>query len=274
MDSMRSLNTSLPSSNPSRAVPPEQLLEAFKSAALSVTNLYKTAVTDRSSNRQSGYQDALDDLLTFMDKENLGVQDGEGWRIRQWATERFERPAVGQHNVESDDERIEVEKRPRSSSPALERKLSQDSNTQAQSRSISPMRTESAPPQTNAPPEPEVLDRPPIFRFTAAQAGPTDDSHMHVPDASTSHLEQSSEMQSEASGASPIRVGVVNRGLRTPHRNPNSRQHARASNRDFTFTSGAKRKFTFPDFFDISNLGNNGRDNGGGGGGGKRGRFV
>ena len=55
MDSMRSLNTSLPGATSTTAAPttvkhqdpPEQLLTAFKAAALSVTNLYKSAAADQ-----------------------------------------------------------------------------------------------------------------------------------------------------------------------------------------------------------------------------------
>lgn len=85
---MRSLNRSLPSSAPiqTRTAPPEQILQAFKQAALSVTNLYKAAATDQEKARQTGYQDAIEDLLHFLDRENIGLQDGEGWRIREWAT--------------------------------------------------------------------------------------------------------------------------------------------------------------------------------------------
>ena len=71
MDSMRSLNTSLPGASPPKqqtGESSEQLLAAFKSAALSVTTLYKTAAAKQSKARADGYQDALDELLTFLDK--------------------------------------------------------------------------------------------------------------------------------------------------------------------------------------------------------------
>src|SRR5450432_3759901 len=113
MDSMRSLNTSLPGASPSKQQmpePPEQLLSAFKAAALSVTKLYKTAAVDLARARSEGYQDALDELLAFLDKEDIGLTDGEGWRIRRWATERLD--------VESEDEPGQPE---RGSSPVLER---------------------------------------------------------------------------------------------------------------------------------------------------------
>jgi hypothetical protein len=268
MDSMRSLNTSLPHPRPQ---PPEQLLSAFKTAALSVTNLYKTAVTDQLSSRQSGYQDALDDLLSFLDKENLGVQDGEGWKIRQWATERFERTSYGPQSSESDDERGDTEKRARSSSPALERKTTHDAPVgREDSPASSPMRTESAPPQTSTQNEPEPTERPSSFRFTAA---PSPEMQMQSTDSPISNQQQGYEGESGTSETAPIRVEVVNRGSRTSHRNSSNRHNTRALNREFTFTSGSKRKFQFPEFFDISNVGN-WRDRDSFGGGGKRGRFV
>ena len=111
MDSMRSLNTSLPSST-SHVQPPEQLLQAFKAAALSVTNLYKSAVTDQAQAKQLGYQEAIEDLLHFLDRKHLGLGDGEGWQVRQWATERLD--GVPSHSESEDDD-----KPARSASPAV-----------------------------------------------------------------------------------------------------------------------------------------------------------
>jgi len=88
MDSLSSLNTSLPRSFPARQPNPD-LHQAFKAAALSVAQLYKTAAADENSARSNGYQDALEDLLSFLDQQNLGLGDGEGWRVRQWATEKL-----------------------------------------------------------------------------------------------------------------------------------------------------------------------------------------
>ena len=82
---MRSLNTSLPRST---SRPSELLLQQFKTAALSVTNLYKVSAQAESQAKEAGYQEAIEDLLHFLDRENLGLTDGEGWRVRQWATER------------------------------------------------------------------------------------------------------------------------------------------------------------------------------------------
>ena len=274
MDSMRSLNTSLPTSTPHRPVPPEQLLQAFKTAALSVTNLYKTAVTDQSSARQTGYQDALDDLLTFLDKEDLGLQDGEGWKVRQWATERCERSTNSHPVGESDDDTASTEKRVRSSSPVTNSKTSQDHNERlTESGSMSPPRRESAPPPTQTHTDAALFDRQPIFRSTATQPVPSHDTHMHLSETLVASQQSHTSPTVETPEPAPIRVEVVNRGSRTPHRQTNPRHSTRSSNRDFTFTSGTKRKVQFPDFFDIdiSSFGN-GRD--GLEGGGKRGRIV
>src|SRR5271170_1311326 len=126
MDSMRSLNTSLPGTSPSKqhgTEPPEQLLQAFKAAALSVTKLYKTAAADQNRARSEGYQDALDELLAFLDREDIGLSDGEGWKIRRWATERLDgRGDSGSQTMESEDEA--AEKTDGVSSPELHRSQS------------------------------------------------------------------------------------------------------------------------------------------------------
>jgi len=99
---------------------PEQLLDVFKAAALSVTKLYKTSALAESRARSEGYQECLEDLLTFLDRENLGLRDGEGWRVRAWATERLDgRDApLGSNNNDSEDE---VERSDRTNSPELTR---------------------------------------------------------------------------------------------------------------------------------------------------------
>ncbi|KEF62915.1 uncharacterized protein A1O9_00889 [Exophiala aquamarina CBS 119918] len=259
MDSMRSLNTSLPPST-SRPPPPEQLLQAFRTAALSVTNLYKSAVTDQSASRQAGYQDALEDLLSFLDRENLGLQDGEGWRVRQWATERYDGSAH-QQQAESDDERGEIETRPRN-------------NSISRAQSPEQVRTQSEPPRmesavrpaavddTQPPPARNLASATPIFRFTGQSSSEemqTDDNSITVDEP------QSAPTNSEG----PLRLEVINnRAVRTPTRHSGQRHSSKANGREFTFTAGTKRKLQFPDFFDISNIGP--RD---GAGGSKRGRL-
>ena len=273
---MRSLNTSLPSSRSHRSLAPE-LLQAFKSAALSVTNLYKTAVTDQNNTRQLGYQDALEDLISFLDKENLGLRDGEGWKIRQWATERFEGGETTGNPMESDEDRVDTEKRARSSSPIPQARTSHDledvrdhSNTDNTG-----LRTESAPPpSTKEESHSPIKERPSMFTFSAAQPLPNQDVPMSVPDTSSGELQSSSDPPFEAptsQSTGSVRVEVLNRNARLQNRHAGARHHTRSSNRDTGFASGTKRKFHLPEFFDISNMGSS-RD--GMNGGGKRGRYL
>ncbi|KAL4865860.1 hypothetical protein BDV12DRAFT_173818 [Aspergillus spectabilis] len=255
MDSMRSLNTSLPSSTP-RPQPPEQLLQQFKTAALSVTNLYKNAVFAESQARQAGYQEAIEDLLYFLDRENLGLTDGEGWRVRQWATERSD----GLAHTSDDDE---TERKTRSATPAVARKETSETEAPRQvPKSTSPHREQQTPAQQ--PSEATSLDRPPVFTFSAGPAFPQlqeQDMDMQNSDSS------SPSPQSET----PTSVPILPRNHRQQPRHGNlSRPSPRNSTRDSPVAIGSKRKIQFPDFFDLSGMGNN-RDIFGGG---KRGRFA
>ncbi|KAI1142502.1 hypothetical protein F5Y05DRAFT_371242 [Hypoxylon sp. FL0543] len=116
---MEALRGSSPSKNAAGGESPEQILDAFKAAALSVTKLYKTSAAAQAKARVDGYQDCLDDLLSFLDKNNIGLGDGEGWQIRKWATERLDGRDITQ---ESDDE---VDKAEPASSPEIHRSGSQ-----------------------------------------------------------------------------------------------------------------------------------------------------
>ena len=262
MDSMRSLNTSLPKNQS------PDLLAAFRTAALAVTNLYKASAASDSNSHQAGYQDALEDLLAFLDKENLGLQDGEGWRVRQWATEKYDREQPANQNNESDDEPTEMEKE-RSASPA---RSSNSVDEDSGNSTLLPQRSASAPAQ-----EPQVLtEQPsmqetPMYRFTGGPPTPQDTT-MHAFDSSPQVEPAEPSLLSQTTSESPIRVEVVNRGSRTPLRHVGSRHGTRQATRDFTFTAGSKRKIQFPDFFDLSNFGPNG--DGGSGRGGKKGRFA
>lgn len=242
---MRSLNTSLPRTSPRRQTgpqPPEALLSAFKAAALSVTNLYKTAATDQTRARAAGYQDALDDLLTLMDKENLGVQDGEGWRIRQWATERFDGSTTGKADSDEDEEE---EEKARSSSPEVVRK---------------PVIPE--PPQEQ--PEPPAPVEPPV-----QQSQPQQRAELSLPTSETfnfrsshsypsNHDRQDMEMEtSTVPGEGPNTAGFSVSRLSRNNRHHN-RSGNNSSSRNPTINlgslgsgAGSKRKNNLNDFFNI-----------------------
>ena len=275
---MKSLNTSLPRSPRRRGSnpPPEQLIQTFKAAALSVTNLYKTAAADQVRARDAGYQDALDDILTFLDKENLGLGDGEGWRVRQWATERLDGSPLPHVNNDSDDDHGGVVRRVRSSSPVIQRTTTNESESSRQrSRSASPSRAVSAPmgPPALTERADESVPASETFSFRAGQAYPQD-IDMQTPDISNNANPQSdSPSQGQISTAAPaVRVEVLPRATRTSHRTSRHNIRAGGTTRSLGTGAGSKRAFRFGDYeFDLGGLGE-GKD--GSGGGGKRGRFT
>lgn len=277
---MRSLNTSLPRSVPALAPskqqdPPEPLLTAFKAAALSVTNLYKSAAVDQGRARAEGYQDALSDLLSFLDKENIGLSDGEGWRVRSWATERLDGRDSTSQNMESDDE--QSEKTDRGSSPVLQRSQSATRipSTLNPTRTTSPARTESAPPPSSTPinSDPTMDFVPPQATFTFRSSHPyPQDADILLSDLDSSdHTRAPSQDSSTTSHPSNNASGItISRTPRNRHSNHATRVNTRSTN-TVGRGAGQKRKINFGDFFDIGNLGH-GKD--GFGGGGKRGRFA
>ena len=273
MDSMKSLDTSLPKSRRRKqsAQPPEQLVQAFKTAALSVTNLYKTAATDQKEAREAGYQEALDDLLIFIDREDIGLDDGEGWRIRQWATERLDSSSPIAAASDSDEERDEATKRPRNSSPIVQRLAEQDQPRRS-SRSTSPahLTPALAPTSTPSSSSPVGNSRPPteVFTFCATHPYPQD-IDMQVSD-STELNQTSSTSHLETLTSSTVRLGLVPRGTRSAYRNGRNVARSTPSAR-VPASTGSKRKMPYLDYFDIGNFGD-GKD--AQGGGGKRGRFT
>ena len=237
---MRSLNRSLPRSSQ----PPEDLLRAFKSAALSVTTLYKEAATGFSQARQAGYQDALDDILTFLDKENLGLGDGEGWKVRQWATERLDGGPINPTTVDSEDEREpsrigsnrdtppreKTNDRPDSSLPR--QKPGNDSSSP--SRIMEPSNVPQVD-QSNT----NCLERRNTFTFQSNHPYPTDT--------------ETPAPENPLDTSSTLRFEIHPRATRHSQRH-NSKHNSRgASTRIHNLGGGSKRKL--PDFFDISGLG-------------------
>jgi hypothetical protein len=156
---------------------PEQLLDVFKAAALSVTKLYKQSAAAEARARTDGYQDCVDDLLAFLDKQNIGLDDGEGWRIRRWATERLD---GRQASVDSDED---VEKAERTSSPEVTRTHDE------------PQRTGSAPPTVVAP----VNEEPERFRLPAQENFTFSSPHPY-PNIATLDLSDSNSLSSSRTG--------------------------------------------------------------------------
>ncbi|KAF2099754.1 hypothetical protein NA57DRAFT_75259 [Rhizodiscina lignyota] len=270
MDNLRSLSGSLPAPTSSRRNrplnsqqqhPPAQLIQAFKTAAMSVTNLYRTAASDISSAYTDGHRDALEDLVSFLDKENLGLNGGEGWRVRQWAAERMAGQAQQPSSDGSEDEEgldgEDAEKRARSSSPTLQQKTSNEqppNPTVDAVRSVSPPRSGSAPPvqvhQTTTQPNQFTFQS--GFQYPATQG-------------------QDVEMAGGSNGGGQG-LPITARSTRSSRHGHSLRSNHNLHNRttvNLGSGAGAKRKLPFIDFFDVSGLNANGnaRDGQSGGGG-------
>ncbi|OHE95299.1 hypothetical protein CORC01_09444 [Colletotrichum orchidophilum] len=261
MDSMRSLNTSLPGASAAAKQPtqndsPEQLLDAFKAAALSVTKLYKTSAAAQSKARMDGYQDCLDDMLSFLDKERIGLGDGDGWRIRSWATERLDGARdTGSQNAESDDE---ADKAETAASPELNRT---SSGTQLSSlRGESHLRTDSAPPSIPQPveeedgPEPIPITVPTADSFTFQSSHPwppqppQQDAYLNLANLDLS--------DSRAHDSSSANTNPATRTARPRHPANNPRSASRQGN-NLGRGAGSKRKINFAEIFDLSSLDKN-----------------
>ncbi|KAI1868978.1 hypothetical protein JX265_006957 [Neoarthrinium moseri] len=259
-------------SSPTKTSPPgnespEQLLDVFRAAALSVTKLYKTSAAAQNKARTDGYQDCLEDLLVFLDKHDIGLSDGEGWRIRRWATERFDREGVTQ-SIESEDE---ADKNETVSSPEIHRSDGTPLSTVTQPEPE--MRTDSAPPApvpepapiqsaaeaaSTAPPQPIVVPTQDNFTFQSSMAYPQDtDLSMANLDLSDSRTNQNLPHRHTSHSFRP-------RGTKSVPR-------ARASH--LGRGAGQKRKINIAEIFDLGSIG--GKDIfGGGNGGGKRSRHT
>ncbi|KAI1500775.1 hypothetical protein F5X99DRAFT_409697 [Biscogniauxia marginata] len=244
MDAMRG---SSPSKNPASPDSPEQLLDAFKAAALSVTKLYKTSAAAQSKARSDGYQDCLDDILAFLDKQNIGLSDGEGWQVRRWATERLEGRDLVSQALESEDE---VDKTETASSPELHRS---SSGTQ-----LSTMRTDSAPPTSQQPTitpiteEPQMITLPTQDNFTFQSSHPyPQESYLNLANLALSDSTRANENTTQSSSAvsisHPPRPRSNRRGTRPRPSGTNANHLGKGA--------GQKRSINFAELFDVGGIG-------------------
>lgn len=282
---MRHLSTSLPNTSRSRTDPSADLLPDFKQAALSVTNLYKAAHTAQQRARSAGYQDALDDLLAFLDRENLGLMDGEGWRVRQWATQNLDgdaatAPAMSgssapRSTVDDDGEdrssagKEDYKDEDASSSPEIPRKAapadaSMPHDLYLDDDGLSRRRVVSEPPPAQSPTTSHV---PPQgdFTFQSHHAYPSNHDREDI-----SALSGSMDLDSTSTGSSqgpiflpssaPSSAEAVRILPRSNRGNRPGTHHNRRTNDSriptFNFNLGAgagsKRKLPYSDFFDIT----------------------
>ncbi|KAJ9156273.1 hypothetical protein NKR23_g924 [Pleurostoma richardsiae] len=248
---------------------PEQLLDVFRAAALSVTKLYKTSASAQAKARADGYQDCLDDLLSFLDKENLGVGDGEGWRIRRWATERLEgsRDPTAQA-MESEDE---TEKAETASSPELHR--SGSNPPLSAPRIEASTRTDSAPPPSVQP----IMEEEPVeivvptqetFDFRSQHPYPQE-AYLNIANLDLSDSRPHDTPSSNPTSTTPVSIA---RQARARHGASGVRTSSRSANNHLGRGAGQKRKVNLAEMFDLGSLGY-GKDMFGGSGG-KRSRHT
>ena len=240
-----------------------------------MTNLYKSAAASQEKARTTGYQDALDDLLAFLDKENLGLMDGEGWRVRQWATERLVDDGSTELQRQSAGDDGEAEAR-RELSPEAERKP----QPHAIPTSPSELAEDTSPQRRTAISEPPVEIRAPVqvpsledFTFrSSTHAYPTN----HEREAAGMDLDNTpNTTASTPSSTESVRfITRPTRGRHTNHLRPRGTGTS-TINLNLGAGAGSKRKMPYPDFFDISGFEGqerkDGSGSGGGGGGGGRG---
>ena len=211
---------------------PEQLLDVFKAAALSVTKLYKTSALAESRARADGYQECIEDLIMFLDRENLGLRDGEGWSVRMWATERLGGRDPTTHHAESEDENEQSE---RNSSPEVTRSsVEPQAPTTTTSGNSAPRKANSPQPSmASIPEEPARIAVPSQDNFTFQSSHP-------YPNIATLDLSDTGRTSRRHGKSGPRSTGALGRG------------------------AGAKRRWDFEDFFGGCLSGKDPFGNGGG----------
>ena len=278
---MRPLTNSLPPAR--RRLDQPELLTDFKAAALSVTTLYRTAAAAQDKARATGYQDAIEDLLSFLDREELGLMDGEGWRVRQWATERLSEEAGGMaKKAETDDEAEEEAKmEERSSSPEIQRKVQP---VPAMAMSSSELTEENSRRSAKSEPPPDQLPTMDNFSFRTSHIYPTNHDREAMDMDTTATVTSSTPTTPHAASSeapTPASVRFTARARRTNHNRQRGANHGNSNgattvNLNLGAGAGSKRKLPYSDFFDVSgiNFDNTDKKDGGGKGPGKRGRYV
>ncbi|KAK8139721.1 hypothetical protein PG984_000844 [Apiospora sp. TS-2023a] len=257
---------------------PEQLMDAFKNAALSVTKLYKTSAAAQTKARSDGYQDCLEDLLAFLEKQNIGLKDGEGRQIRLWVNERYEGRDGSSQPIDSEDEVENMKPEPapaaelpRSTSntnpPATQPPPQQQQHQQQQQQQqevrtnsaqrapasdIASLKSAAGSVHVAAPPPHFVVPTQDAFTFQSSMAYPSDS------DLNIANLDLSDKCSNDPANHHPAAQNF---------RPKPSRSGARPKTGHISRTTG-KRKINLAEFFDV------GKDLFGQNGGGKRSRHT
>lgn len=252
---------------------PEQLLDVFRTAALSVTKLYKSSITAQAKARGEGYQDCLDDLLQFLDKSNLGLGDGEGWKVRAWANERLGARDGSPQVMESDDD---AEKPETVSSPEIHRSNSTSSMHHVHSHQ------QPVPPQQQASSLAMEIQAEPELETPIIEEIAADESEANAPCETVVPTQETFEFRSSVPYPGPqnqdaqnqLNFGSLHLSDTRPHDNtmalptistPRSsraaRHHSGSGGRRATrmanhgARAGTKRRLDYEELFGLANLG-------------------
>lgn len=226
-----------------------ELLDAFKAAALSVTKLYKTSASAQAKSRADGYQDCLEDILSFLDRGNIGLHNGEGHRIRKWVTDRVEGRDTTSPPLESDEEVEKAE--PPVSSTQLQRSAPVVTQRPSE-RNEDHMRDSSAPPVLTTVPRSSSPVVEEVDIVVPSQENFTfQSSHPYPQDAA---LRLANLDLSDSQTISPSNNRTTPRNGRARITRPGPRALGRGA--------GQKRKVNLAEIFDLGSLdyGNGGKD--------------
>ncbi|KAK1750822.1 hypothetical protein QBC47DRAFT_87488 [Echria macrotheca] len=232
-----------------------ELIEAFKDAALSVTKLYKKSAATQAKARTEGYNDCLEDLLAFLDKEALGTGNGDASKIRKWALERIDgRDAIIQ-NTESEDEADKAE----ALSPQAHRASSAPQSSAIQSevnmRDSAPQAVSFVPAGNTSgsvAEEPEItVPTLETFTFQSPMPYPTEIPHPQDASMGLANLDIS-DSQAHQHASNWSTVSSTAQRITRP-------RNTRVGTRTSSGRTTGKRKFTLDEIFDIGSLGH-GRD--------------
>jgi hypothetical protein len=239
---------------------PEQLVDAFKAAALSVTKLYKISASAETKARSDGYQDCLEDMLGFLDRE----KSGDLGRLRKWVTDRMDGRSDGISQLQESDD--DVEKAETASTPEIQRVRS--GTPLARQSSPGHARMDSAPPVISMTvkresEEPELVVPPQdVFSFRSTLAYPSDAS-LNLANLDLSDVAARNDVNMAPASA----VITTPRASRTRHAG-----NGRSASRQLGRGAGSKRKLNFAEIFDLASLGYPKDMFGNGPGNGKRSR--
>lgn len=241
----------------------------------------------RSRSLAAGYQDALEDLLDFLDQKNLGLEDGEGWRVREWATRRHassvsstssmssararSRSSSGGSAERADMRMEEAPRETRSESPSGHGGLMNEDQTTLQPESTGGARASSSPPIPAA--------------ETPRQMSPENSRNDHFTFRSTVPMPPASDFETSNPTNPPptFRLELRPRQMRNArHGHIGREQRPRGlAMGAMGHGAGVKRRYMSDDFFDLADISGNWTDFGGSGGSGhsagfgpvKKGRF-